>query len=128
MKKLFILAMVVMLAGLAAYGAPREQVAKPPTVEIKADVTYMAPAVFIVNDVLHADLVQIAIEPTQIEKIEIQAIGDVLCSKFRWRSQVYSINSGKKYTFKSPVKYAVSNQNLSRMPRDGLRSKTSQEA
>ena len=128
MKKLYILAMVFMLTGLAAYAVPREQVAKPPTVEIKADVTFMAPAVVIVTDAAMGELAQVTIQPNKIEKMEIQAVGDALWSKFRWRSQVYSINSGKIYNFKCPVKYAVSNQNLSRMPRDGLRLKTSQEA
>lgn len=120
--------MVIMLAGLAAYAVPREQMAKPPTIEIKADVTAIVPTFVLVIDQIQVEQMQ-TFEPTQFEKMEIQALGDVLWSKFRWRSQVYSINSGKIYKFNtSPVKYAVSNQNLSRMPGDGLRSKTSQEA
>lgn len=128
MKKVLIVAMVIMLAGLAAYAVPREQMAKPPTIEIKADVTAIVPTFVLVIDQIQVEQMQ-TFEPTQFEKMEIQALGDVLWSKFRWRSQVYSINSGKIYKFNtSPVKYAVSNQNLSRMPGDGLRSKTSQEA
>ena len=128
MKKVLIVAMVVMLAGLAAYAVPREQMAKPPTIEIKADVTAIVPTFVLVIDQIQVEQMH-TFEPTQFEKMEIQALGDVLWSKFRWRSQVYSINSGKIYKFNtSPVKYAVSNQNLSRMPGDGLRSKTSQEA
>lgn len=121
--------MVVLFAGLAAYAVPREQVAKPPTIEIKADVTIMAPAVVIVNDALPGELAELHKQPNKIENLEIQALGDALWSKFRWRSQVYSLNSGKIYKYiYAPAKYAISNQNLSRMPRDGLRSKTSQEA